>query len=189
MALPSNTLPNYVRVDRKSPWHVSALLSTAFESMTLPSRLKNQNGFRQSLDEIAGALNVNGNQNIAKIQMSVCLDPASHPQGNGDDRPGRLEVRQQSRDRRVPSQNGLSDDLDMIDKTPAALDMNFFPTDGPSQIRGRRVTKRIHTFGEAENFRWDKDLSASDVNKDEENSLDGRERARQRAAGLKVLHK
>jgi hypothetical protein len=187
MALPSNALPHYVSVDRKSLWHVSALFSTALESMTLPSRLRAQNGLRQSLDETAGALNVNGNQNIAKLQMSICFEPTSQLQLNGDDRPGRLEVRGQSRDPRVPSQNGLGDDLDIVEETPAALDMDFFPSDDPNQARGRRVTKRLHIFGEAENFRGDKDLSGTNV--DGEKGLDGRERARRRAVGLKVFHK
>lgn len=187
MALPSNALPHYVRVDRKSPWHVSALLSTALESMTLPSRLKAQNGLRQSLDEIAGALNVNGNQNIAKLQMSICSESTSQFQMNRDDRPGRLEVRGHSSDPRVPSQNGLGGDLDILDESPAALDMNFFPLDDPNQARGRRVTKTIHIFGEAESFRGNEDLSGTNV--DEEIGLDGRERARRRAEGLKVIHK
>jgi len=188
MALPSNALPRYVSVDRKSPWHVSALLSTALESMTLPSRLRAQNCPRQSLDEIAGALNVNGSQNIAKLQMSICLDSTPKLQLNGDDRPGRLEVQGQNRDPRVPSQSGLGVDLDMVDDTPAALDMDLFPSDDPNQARGRRVTKRTHVFGEAENFRSDKDLSGTIVD-EEEYGLDGRERARRRAMGLKVLHK
>jgi hypothetical protein len=187
MALPE-ALPHYVSVDRKSPWHVSALLSTALESMTLPSRLRAQNGLRQSLDEIAGVLNVNGNQNIARLQMSICFESRLQLQANGDDRLGRLDVRSQSRDPRVPSQNGLGDDLDVVDKTPATLDMDFFPSDDPNQARGRRVTKRIHIFGEAENLRGDNDQSGANV-EDEENDLDGRERARRRAAGLKIFHK
>jgi hypothetical protein len=186
MALP-NALPHYVSIDRKSPWHVSALLSTALESMTLPSRLRAQNGLWQSLDETAGALNVNGNKNIAKLQMSICLESTPQLPLNGDDRPGRLEVRGQSRDARIPSQNGFGNGLDIVDDPPAALDTDFFPSNNLNQARGRRVTKRIHIFGEVENFRGDKDLSGIKV--DEENDLDGRERARRRAAGLKVLHK
>lgn len=179
MALPSNALPHYVSVDRKSPWHVSALLSTALESMTLPSRLRAHNCPRQSLDEITGALNVNGSQNIARLQMSICLDSMSQLQSNGDS---------QSRDPRAPPQNGLGDGLDMAGDTPAAFDMDLFPSDDPNEARGRRVTKRTHIFGEAENFRSAKNLSGTKVD-DEYNGLDGRERARRRAAGLKVLHK
>lgn len=188
MTIPFNTLPPYVSIDRKSPWHVSALLSTALESMTLSSRLKAQNGLRQTLDEIAGALNVNGNQNIAKLQMSISLNSTSQLQANGHDRPGRQEVRGQSRDPRVPSQNGLGDDLDTAYEAPAGLDMDFFPSDDVSnQNRGHRVTKQIHIFGEAESFRGDENISGTNV--DEEYDLDGRERAWRRAAGLKVLHK
>jgi hypothetical protein len=188
MALPPNPLPHYVSVDRKSTWHVSALLSTALESMTLPSRLRAQNGLRQSLNEIARALNVNGNQNIAKLQMSICLQSKSQLRLNGDDRPGRLEVRGQCRDPRVPSQNGLGDDMEIFGETPPVLDMDFFPSDDPNQTRGPRMNKRIHIFGEAENFRGDKDLLGTNVD-EEVNGLDGQERARRRAAGLKIMHK
>ncbi len=155
--------------------------------MTLPSRLRAQNGLWQSLDEIAGALNVNGNQNIAKFQMSICLESTSQLQVNGGDRTGRLEVRGQSRDPRVPSQNGLGGDLGIVDETPAALDMDLSSSDRPNQARDRRMNKKIHVFGEVENFRGDTDLSG--INIDDENGLDGRKRARRRAAGLTIVHK
>jgi hypothetical protein len=156
--------------------------------MTLPSRLKPQNGIRQTLDEIAGSLNVNGNQNIAKLQMSISLTSASQLQTYGEDRTGRLEVQGQKRDPRVPSQNGLGDNLDNLDEASAGLDMNFFPSDElTNQSRERRATKQIHIFGEAESFRGEENISGTNV--DEEHGLDGRERARRRAAGLKVIHK
>jgi hypothetical protein len=188
MAIPSNTLPPYVSIDRRSPLHVSALLSTALESMTLPSRLKAQNGLRHTLDEIAAALNINGNQNIAKLQMSICLKSTSQLQTIADDRPGRLDVRSQSRDPRVPSQNGLGDDLDITNEATTGLDMDFFPSaESADQSRGQRASRQIHIFGEAESFRGDGDMLGTNV--DEEHGLDGRERALRRAAGLKVVHK
>ncbi|RFU27008.1 hypothetical protein B7463_g9337, partial [Scytalidium lignicola] len=47
LTLPSK-LAGYVTLDPQSQWDVSGLLSTAFESMTLPSRLKPQQGLRQT---------------------------------------------------------------------------------------------------------------------------------------------
>jgi len=180
MTLPSSTFPPYLSIDRKSPWHVSALFSTALESMTLPSRLKGLEGRSQSLDEIAGALNVNGNQNIAKLQMTI----GSKSQTNGDGRQGRLEARAQSRDVRMPSQNGLESDPETRDDDIAALDLDLFPTDEPAPTRGRPNTKATHIFGQAEAFRGDDDVRDRD-----DDDFDGQERARRRAAGLPIIHK
>jgi hypothetical protein len=170
---------------------VSALLSTALESMTLPSRLRAKNGLRTTLDEIAGALNINGNQKVAKLQMSIGSKTKKSQLfqllPNGQDRQGRLEVRGNSRDPRVPSTDGRGDVEAVEEDTPVNLDMDFFPSDEPSQSRGRRLTKKIHIFGEAENLRGD-DLLGSDVEADDY-SVDGRDRARRRAAGLKIIQK
>jgi hypothetical protein len=182
MALPSGPLPYYVNVNRKSSWHVSALLLTALESMTLPSRVRGQGSLRQSLDEITGALNVNGNQNMAKAQVSVFLDSTVKM-----DRSGRPQAPGQNRDPRVPSQNRLGDEVGIINETLPSLDMDLFPSDDPNEARERRPNRKVHVFGEAETFRGDKDLWGSIA--EEENSVDGRERARRRAAGLKVVQK
>lgn len=172
-------------MDQKSLWHTSALFSTAVESMTLPSRLRVQNGQRQTLDEIAGALNVNGNQKIAKLQMSI--GPNAEPQpANGDHRPGRLEVqaRAQSRDLRMPSQNGRGAELET--ESPVVLDMEFFPSEEMDRSHGRRSAKAVHLFGQAENWRGEEENLASSRDEDD---FDGQERAKRRAAGLPILHK
>src|SRR5271170_7564088 len=109
MALPSTMLPSYVTIDPNSQWHVSGLLCTAMESMSLPSRLKARDGTHETLDRIAGALNVNGNQNIAKLRMSIDEKSVAVLNGHGHDRPGRLEVRAQSRDTRIPSRERSTD--------------------------------------------------------------------------------
>lgn len=158
---------------------MSALFSTALESMTLPSRLRVQNGKRESLDEIAGALNVNGNQNMAKLQMSIVSKPLS----NGDHRSGRLDVRAQSRDSRMPSQNGRAEPV-IIDDAVNNLDMDFFPSKETFPPRGRHPIKKVHVFGQAEAFRGDEDKDEKD-----NDDFDGQERARRRAAGLPILHK
>lgn len=174
-------------MDQKSLWQVSGLFSTALESMTLPSRLRALNGQRQTLDEIAGALNVNGNQKIAKLQMSI--GPNSEPrQANGDHRPGRLEVqaRAQSRDSRMPSQDRRAAVLDTDDENTIALDIDFFPSEEIDRSRVRRPAKAAHLFGQAENLRGDEGNLANSPDKDD---FDGQERARRRAAGLPILHK
>jgi hypothetical protein len=176
-------LPSYVTIDPKSQWHVSGLLCTAFESMTLPSRLKARDGTRETLDQIASALNINGNQNIAKLRMSVDQKAAL----NGHDRPGRLEVRAQSRDMRIPSRERSTDAPQIMgtdEDDVATFDMDFFPTEATEQMRGRQSIKKAHVFGQAENYR-DEDLQSEPANEEEE----GHERARRRAAGLPIIQK
>jgi hypothetical protein len=183
MTLPPSGLPPYLHVDRRSLWHVSGLLSTALETMTLPSRLKARNGIRESLDEIASAINVNGNQNMAKLQLSIGQKQIP-VQTNGDHRSGRLDVRDQSVDVRIPSQNGRAIAVKPVDDAEFTLDMDFFPSEEPSSGRGRPVTKKPHIFGQAEVIRGD------DGDPDEdENDFDGQERAKRRAAGLPIIHK
>jgi hypothetical protein len=184
MTLPS-TLPPYITMDQRSPWHVSALYSTAIESMTLPARLRVQNGQRQTLDEIAGSLNVNGNQRIAKLQMSIGPEVESHSQ-NGDLRPGRLEFVAQSRDSRMPSHNGRATDSEADIENAINLDMDFFPFEEPDRIRGRRPVKKIHLFGQAENYRGEDESPGNGMDEDQ---FDGQERSKRRAAGLPILHK
>jgi len=182
MTIPSTTLPTYVTLNPHSPWHVSGLLSTVLESMTLPSRLKNN---RVTLDELANALNINGNQNIAKLRMSIDQKAAL----NGHHRPGRLEVRPevraQSRDMRLPSQERPSAVEALDEGDPSTFDMDFFPTEIAEQTRGRRTAKKAHVFGQSEAYRGDEDEEKATTNDDEE----GYERARRRAAGLPVIHK
>lgn len=176
-------LPSYVMIDQQSKWHVGGLLSTAFETMTLPSRLKLQNASRESLDQLVNVLNVNGNQNIAKIRMSI--DQKSAP--NGRHRSARLEVRAQSRDPRLPSQERRVEEfLSPEDKELKTFDMDFFPAEAGEQSRGRRAVKEPHVFGQAETYRADDQKESKVEDTDEEA---GHERARRRAAGLPIIQK
>lgn len=177
MTIPSSTLPSYVMLAPRSQWHVSGLLSTALESMTLPSRLRAK---RETLDELASALNVNGNQNMAKLRMSIDQNTAL----NGHSRPGRLEVRAQSRDMRLPSQERLAVGITSDEAELTSYDMEFFPTE-LEQTRGRRNTKKPHVFGQSETYRGDENLEHEQSNEEDE----GQERARRRAAGLPIIHK
>lgn len=170
-------LPNYVLLDPRSQWHVSGLLSTAFESMTLPSRLRAREGFRQTLDGLGNTLNVNGNQNIAKLRMSIEKDSLSltnghsHSNGSGADA-GATNTSVHNHDDRMRDA-GIQEDHEPED--PRVFDMEFFPVSSPS----RYAFKRTHVFGQAENYRGnehEQNTQASDVD-------EGLERARRRAAG------
>lgn len=178
MAMPSTKLPSYVTLDPRSQWHVSALFSTALESMTLPSRLKKS---RETLDQIANAMNVNGNQNIAKLRMSISREK----EVSEDERPSRLEVRAQSRDVRIPSQNRSDNYAVQDSEDPSVFDIDFFPADAIEHVRGRQAAKKAHVFGQAEIYRGEKEQQNYEANEGDE----GQDRARRRAAGLPIIQR
>lgn len=183
MTIPPVSLPSYVNIDRHSPWHVSALLSMASESVTLPSRLHAKNGIRDSLDDIAASLNINGNQNIVKLQMSISSSGMPDQQ-NRDHRSGRLEVQSRSLDPRLPFQEGRSQVPDPSDEDEMPLDMDFFPPDEPDGVQRRHKSKKVHVFGRAEALR-----GIDEPDDGDDNGFDGRHRAKRRAAGLPIIHK
>lgn len=72
LAVPEGRLPPTVSLDTASPWHVSALLATAAETATLPSRLiSDAEHSVGSLGDLAEALNPSGNQKLASMSMAV----------------------------------------------------------------------------------------------------------------------
>ncbi|PHH58770.1 hypothetical protein CDD81_4594 [Ophiocordyceps australis] len=60
-------MPGGISLDRSSPWHISALLSTAAECAALPSRLRGQPVF---LHDMAQSINVAGNQAISSLSVA-----------------------------------------------------------------------------------------------------------------------
>ena len=90
MSLPAR-LPQYIHLDHESVWHTTAMLSTALETATLPSRLKGTEFNRGFLSAMEAALNINGNQRIAQMQCSVLepktiTTPHTQTRGVGDPR-------------------------------------------------------------------------------------------------------
>lgn len=174
LTIPSATLPPYVNLNLQSEWHVSALLATAVESMSLPSRLKLQNSNRETLSLLANSLNVNGNQTIAKLQMSVEQKEAANGVQKGE------ALLSESTDSRIFSQDDAHANGETETKT---LDMEFFPTGGEEQPRGPRRAKKVHIFGQTELSRTSEDTDPINPT----GAYDGYERARRRAAGLPIL--
>lgn len=189
MTVPSDNLPAYVTLDRNSLWHVSGLISTALESMTLPSRLKAKDGTRETLDDLAAVLNVNGNQNIAKLQMSIRPTSKSAQQDNHG-RSGRLAVHGQDADLRTPFREGWRDEVEMSGEAASnPMDIDFFPSNEPNQDRRRQKSKTMHIFGEVQNFRGHEDELPENYVEEVKHGVDGRDRARRRAASLPILHR
>jgi protein misato len=63
-------LPPNIRFDSQSPWHTSALLSTAVETAGFSSRATSKGG-RETLGDVAARLNTGGKQSLSRLQMSV----------------------------------------------------------------------------------------------------------------------
>ncbi|EQK99327.1 Tubulin FtsZ [Ophiocordyceps sinensis CO18] len=79
LAVPDAHASPPLALDRRSPWHVSGLLSTAMESAALLSRLVALPGHRPtSLSDVAEGLNASGRQTLVNASMGVgarALDP------------------------------------------------------------------------------------------------------------------
>lgn len=146
VSLPAGLLPEYVHLNRDSHWHVSALLSTAVESMTLPSRLRPDTQKRGFLGDIDAALNANGNQRIAQLQCSI-LDP--------DLEPHKIVSGHGSNDDRAPSNtNRIMIEEVGLDASASYLDTNLSAGDtrSSSSFASQGGTSD-HTFGSVECIR------------------------------------
>lgn len=110
-------LPGGVAVERGSAWQGMGLLAAAWESVTLPTRLREGEG-RTRWAEVADGLNVMGRQTVAGLQMSV------EPAGEGEDGDGR-EPRRGKRLSEEEQNEGV------------VLDMRFEPSYQLDQVRGR----------------------------------------------------
>ncbi|RMZ79270.1 hypothetical protein DV737_g3481, partial [Chaetothyriales sp. CBS 132003] len=67
---PAN-LPEYVNLTSASDWRTTALLCSALETLTLPTKLRAPRDRHASLSLLEDILNVNGDQKIFELSMSV----------------------------------------------------------------------------------------------------------------------
>ena len=178
LSIPSLRLPSYLDLDRGSIWHTSALLSMALESITLPSRLRPDGGKRGLLDDMEAALNVNGNQRIGKVQMSL-PDPLVPK--------GQQRVAGETEDDRTrgPNTQGLFHE-DAFLASAASLDMDFFYGAAPTS-RGFHAhsEKKDHVFGQVEIMRG----NTGPTHEQDDGHADGNTRKRRRYASLPILEK
>ena len=122
---PSETPPD-VTIDVGSEWNTSALLSTALETLTIPSRAKAINGMRASLGEMEEILNANGKRKIGRLQLS-----------QGDRSQGRTES----------SHNDGAATSHQATAGLSSYDMDLFLGMGESLPT---KSKQSHTFGQVE---------------------------------------
>ena len=178
LSVPAIQLPQYVHLNRDSEWQISALLSMALESMTLPSRLRPDEQRRGLLGDIEAALNVNGNQRIAQLQCTI-LDPETEPP--------RTVNGYASHDDRAPSNiiHAMikEDDVELI---TSHLDMNLSTGNHSSLTYASQHDTSDHTFGAVENTRGRvQEARDQELDEDEINYA----RKRRRLAGLSVVER
>ncbi|CAK7203433.1 mtDNA inheritance, partitioning of the mitochondrial organelle [Sporothrix eucalyptigena] len=173
--------------DPSSTWHTSALLATAIETATLPSRLRQlgSGGAGQGGDSLANLvdlLNATGKQTVANLQMSV-VQPWK-------------EVKQDARERREKA--GFDED-DYGDRNSKGtkmegdlqLSIDFAPRDESVVMAGRRGVraKKPRMFGQAVVTRTasneddtDADADADDEDRESTAALNRREMMHRRYA-------
>lgn len=160
LRVPSVPLPPYVHLDRSSQWHLSALLSMAVETMTLPSRERLRDE-HIGLDVLESCLNVTGNQRIAGLQCSIRHRSTMEPH---DQLPENT-----AKDGRLPASsiNGWEMGQDLTTSSDVGLDMDL------SGVGGGDLPKSEHVFGRVESLRGygplqeiaDRDESSSGIRK------------------------
>lgn len=74
-------LPDYVNLDTTSEWYTSALLCSAMESVTLPTRIRPNGGQKGSMALLEAAINTTGKQTIFELRSSVDRQPETQVNG------------------------------------------------------------------------------------------------------------
>lgn len=143
LSVPATKLPEYVRLDHDSQWEVSALLSAAQETMSLPSRLRPEGQQRTSLGIMELALNVNGNQRIAQLQYSAqdTFAPLTTPSKTQESNDERL--------RSVTTHALVNEDT--LDISDTKFDIDLSGSDPKSSLSGNKSSN--HIFGAVECLR------------------------------------
>ncbi|RMY54349.1 hypothetical protein D0864_13963, partial [Hortaea werneckii] len=75
------SLPSYVQMDPTSKWHTSALQAAAFESLTLPTRLRRTEQGHATFDELETTLSNEGNRKVGALGMTVKSTGSSNTNG------------------------------------------------------------------------------------------------------------
>lgn len=84
LSSPPTSIPRHVRMDPLSEWSKSALLCTAVETVTLPTRLRQGNGRLSSLAELESVLNTTGSRSLFDLKASTVTShgPIEHHPGS-----------------------------------------------------------------------------------------------------------
>lgn len=121
-------LGSHVSLDSSSRWHTSALVASALESVTLPSRLRSGLN-NDTFAGMAGLLNQLGKQSIASLQMSIAKQKAPATSGDSRVRQGNQRTYDDDREDNEEDSKGLH------------LDLDFTPSD---QLDPGRAQNGVH---------------------------------------------
>lgn len=181
LSIPCAPLPHYIHLDRSSQWHTFALLSAAWESVSLPSRLRLGHTKRGFLDDMVASLNVNGAQRMASLQCSL-LDPN---QVKGND----AALSRASNDQRMPGPNTSSRVLAQHDAQEANasfdVDLSGEKTSSAALVPTRQ-TVEDHIFSSIEVVR-DKKVGPNDEGSNERDEM--MTNKRRRLAGASIFER
>ncbi|KAI7366752.1 tubulin nucleotide-binding domain-like protein [Hortaea werneckii] len=126
------SLPSYVQMDPASKWNTSALQAAAFESLTLPTRLRRTEQGHATFDELETTLSNEGNRKVGALGMTVKSTGSSNTNStlNG-------------------TANGTDDDDDDESST-YDTDIDLLPEFSSSS---RDTSRKPHRFSAAESLR------------------------------------
>ena len=72
-------LPSSISIDSSSYWHLSALYSLHYDSITLPTRTRIEHPFAMDMSDFTARVNIHGQRKIANPEVTVLFD---HPGAN-----------------------------------------------------------------------------------------------------------
>ena len=138
LAVP-DSLPRSIGLDPSSRWHTSALLAAAYESVTLPTRLKDP-AKRDTLGSMTDVLNAMGRQSVAGLQMSftpaaATTTAAAAAAGETTDS---TDLRQRQRETETESAADRIKSLTKENPEGVQLDVQFSPSDQIDPYQSRR---------------------------------------------------
>ena len=128
------SLPGYVDLDGPHDWISSALMVTAIETVTLPSRLRQIGGRQASLSLLAEMLDTDGKQNVFELAVSVPQRMFSE-QANGSADGGKSTLATEDTERPL---------ADSPHTAPAVLDIRF-----ATELLRRSQGTSAHIFSQA----------------------------------------
>ena len=146
----------------------------ALESMTLPSRLRPDQGIRGTLNDMEALLNVNGNQRIATLECSI-METADNI---GTSSPAQT-------DQRMPNTSDEVHGEDAMQETTARSDVDLSCGEARPTAFGSIQHRAIeHIFARVESLRDQNQQTVMTIGERDESS-----KKRRRLAGLPITHR
>jgi hypothetical protein len=72
-------IPSSISIDSSSYWHISALHSLLYDSITLPTRTRIEHPFAMDMYDFTARVNIHGQRKIASPEVAVLFDnPGVH---------------------------------------------------------------------------------------------------------------